>query len=459
MKTHKKSFVIQHSRSLLVVVIILAALFIDIIQGFAQDTTPPVDPNSAWGEVMNPDGSINYANLTDGGVVSQPADWMPSIPGVGSVDAEYHVYTTPSGNTILMPTASTLFFMSANPNESGFNAASSTLGTSGLSTAEGSNTFTGIAGLGTLFASLTGNGPNATISLPSGDQIQSQTFFEQVLSGQSDIFALAPTGLGNFLSSLFNTSTNDLANGDGLNLYTYMLLYTPGQCASVPGGCSAQQLALLQSLVPPLPTDEPLPAPNQCPAPVVIPGAIVRSGKLLAPNYPLVVGQDPNKRGVDILATASVKPTIRKTWSPKSEVECKAGANANGASNCKLPDGKPGHEKITGWTCEEHTETYPECISLASVTLKLTPASKDWILNELSIHYPGAYIHKGSISFGASTGCQWSQTYDKIQVEDPGNWDININGQTSGTPVSAARSFGGPAGQFGEWLKEIAIIK
>src|SRR5512138_94402 len=139
----------------------------------AQSENPPVDSGGAWSEVVNADGSINYSNLTDGGVVTQPADWMPNIPLVGQVDAEYHVYYTPSGNTILMPTATTLFFMSANPSESGFNAASSTLGTSGLSTAEGTNSFTGIAGLGTLWASLTGNGPETTLSLPNGEQILS----------------------------------------------------------------------------------------------------------------------------------------------------------------------------------------------------------------------------------------------------------------------------------------------
>ena len=90
----------------------------------------PTDPNSAWAEVVNADGSINYASLTDGGVVNQPADWMPNIPLIGPIPAEYHVYYTPSGNSIVMPTASTLFFMAASANESGFLSAASTMGTS-----------------------------------------------------------------------------------------------------------------------------------------------------------------------------------------------------------------------------------------------------------------------------------------------------------------------------------------
>ena len=438
--------------------VLLATLLImlDALPAFAQGPNPPVDPNGAWGEVVNSDGSINYDNLSDGGVVTQPAEWMPNIPLVSPVEAEYHVYYTPSGNTILMPTASTLFFMAANPSESGFNAAASTLGTGGLSTAEGTNTFTGIAGLGTLFASLTGQGPEATVSLPNGEQMLSGTFFQQVLTGQQDIYALGPAGLTNFLSSLFNSSTTDLANGNGLNLYTYMLLYPPAQCASVPGGCTPEQLTLL---IPPVIETETPPPAIACPAPVVTPGRIVRSGRLLAPDYPLVVGQDPDKRGADILVTVTVQPTIYTYWIQEPVFECKAGPNGNGVTNCTTDSGQPGHSKIVDWTCQEHRQTYNECVSLASATLRLTPESQDWILNELSIRYPGAYVHKPRFSFSATTGCQWTETYERIQIEDPGNWDIHINGQTSGTPVSAARPFGGPAGQFGVWLKEIAIIK
>jgi hypothetical protein len=425
---------------------------------FAQGTTPPVDPNSAWGEVMNPDGSINYDNLTDGGVVTQSTDWMPSIPLVGPVDAEYHVYYTPSGNTVLMPTASTLFFMASNPNESGFNAAASTLGTSGLSVADGTNTFTGIAGLGTMLASMTGNGPDATLTLPSGEQILSSDFFQQVVSGQQDIFALGPTGLTNFLSSLISQTSSDLQSGNGLNLYTYMLLYPPAQCGSVPGGCTPEQLALLQTLIPP--TEEPTPPPaNDCPAPEVIPGEIIKNGTKVAPNYPLVVGQDPDKRGVDISVDVHVEPTIVKSWTPEVETECQAGPNANGVTNCTTKNGQKGHEKIVGWTCEEHQQVYQECINFASTEINLTNDSRDWILNELSIRYPNAYIHKPRISMGSSHNCSWTQTFPKLQTADPGYWDILISGQTAGTPVSAPRTFGGAVGQFGVWLKEIAIIK
>ena len=180
---------------LLMLIVALVILLSNLLPpAFAQGTIPPVDPNSAWAEVVNPDGSINYANLSDGGVVNQPADWMPNIPLVGSIPAEYHVYYTPSGNSIVMPTASTLFFMAASANESGLLSAASTLGTSGLSTVESeSGNVVGFASLGAFFGALVGN---QDIGLPTGTT--STDFFNDVISGQADIWSLGPTGLIEF---------------------------------------------------------------------------------------------------------------------------------------------------------------------------------------------------------------------------------------------------------------------
>ena len=94
----------------------------------AQQQNPPVDPNSMWGEVVDQNGNIRYNNLTDLGTVQQSANWMPSIPGIGSLQASYHEYQTPSGNIVVLPTASTLFFMALNPQASGLAQADSQLG-------------------------------------------------------------------------------------------------------------------------------------------------------------------------------------------------------------------------------------------------------------------------------------------------------------------------------------------
>jgi hypothetical protein len=84
----------------LFMLVFILMTFLPARQVFAQD--------SAWSEVVDGNGNILYDRMTDQGVVTQAADWMPSItlPVVGtvSVPAEYHSYVTESGNTVLMPT-------------------------------------------------------------------------------------------------------------------------------------------------------------------------------------------------------------------------------------------------------------------------------------------------------------------------------------------------------------------
>ena len=424
--------------SLLFIFVFVLLTFLPSRQAFAQD--------GAWSEVVDSKGNIQYDQMTDQGVVTQTADWMPSItlPVVGtvSVPAEYHSYVTESSNTVLMPTASTLFFMTANANESGFLAAASTMGTSGLTTVNSDNgNVVGIASLGAFFGALAGN---QDIGLPS--TTSSTDFFNQVISGQTNIWSLSPDGIGNFLSSLLNPSLNDG------NLYTYMLLYTPGQCGSTPAGCSASQLDLLTALLPtPLPpTAVPTEPPSKpiCPDPSVKPGAISASASQVAPPYPLVVGQDPDRRGVDVQFSASVAPTIYTYYTtiPIYEDQCKT---ILGVRKCS--------KAITGYTCQVHTRSYPECIESASASMSLSKESREWILNELSIRYPEAYLHHPDFSFSGG-GCVFSASKDRVQVADPGNWNMNISGSTSGTPVSGPRSFS-RGGVFSAWLKEIVIIK
>jgi len=396
-------------------------------QAFAQD--------GAWSEVVDSNGNILYDQMTDQGVVTQSADWMPSmtLPGVGtvSVPAEYHSYVTESGNTILMPTASTLFFMAANANESGFSSAASTMGTSGLSTVNSDNgNVVGIASLGAFFGALVGN---QDIGLPT--TTTATNFFNQVVSGQANIWELAPNGLYNFLTSLASPSV-----ADG-SLYTYMLLYTPGQCSSTPAGCSAAQTALLPPIIPTLPpptivVTQPPPPVSPCPGSSVKQGAITASASKTAPPYPLVVGQDPDKRGVDVVFSASVAPTIY-TYYIAVPIRAK--------------------KVVTGYKCVKQVIVYPECVASASASISLTQESREWILNELSIRYPEAYLHHPSFSFNGG-GCAWSVSQDHVQVADPGDWNMLLSGHTSGTPVSSPRSFS-RKNLFTAWLKETVIVK
>lgn len=392
---------------------------------------------SVWGQVVNPDGSINYGDLTDNGVVTQPDAFMPSIPGFGQINAEYHVYTTSSGNQILMPTATTLFFMALDHSSALYtnpSAGTTPLGISSASSENG-NTLVGLAALGNLFSG----------SIQSGGQYD-QAFFNSIISGEQDVWQLGPEGIGNLFMSFMNVSFSDM------NLYTYMILIAPGVCNTSPVGCTPEQLALIPT---PPPTETATPEPVDCPLPQTIQGKISFEGTKIAPNYPLVIGQDPDKRGVDLQFSASVAPTRHITYEMVSEYGCAYSPGSPGGGNC----GVNQKRVVTGYHCEQHVEVFNECIQTVHGSARLTQSSREWILDELSVRYPEAFLHKPQFSFGAGSACSWSDTIEGVGIEDPGYWDISINGATSGTPVSIPRNFGGKVSTFEVWLKEIAIIK
>lgn len=421
-------------RALLAVVLILSlAVFRSAL---AQEVNPPAD--SAWNEVINSNGSIDYGSLTDNGVVTQPADFMPTIPGVGQINAEYHVYTTQSGNQVLMPTATTLFFMAADHDSAlytNLSMGTTPIGVSGAASSEG-NTLVGIAALGNLFSG----------SLQTGGEYN-ETFFNSVLDGSQNIWQVGATGIMSLLGSFYTQSLQDS------NLYTYMILIPPGACGSSPAGCTPEQLVVLET-PPPFPTDVPTEIPPlECPPPQVIPGRISFEGRKTAPNYPLVVGQDPDKRGVDFEFSASVAPTRYITHVLVPEYDCVPSPGFS--SGC----GANQRRVQTGYRCEQHIETLNECIESAHGSARLSEASREWILEELSIRYPEAYLHKPEFGFGSGGDCAWSDTELEVPIADPGYWDLSVFGSTSGTPVSAPRSFGGQVDTFEAWLKEIAIIK
>jgi len=396
------------------------------------------DDDSIWDGVIDENGEILYDNLIDQGIYQESADWMPSVDVLGNTIggvAEYHVYQTPDGTVIKLPTASTLFFMALNPGESGIGDASASHFT-------GAGTILAMPGV--ISALLQG----ANIDFSNTEYVNADQYADALLAGDADIWSLGAGDLWGLMMSLAEASFDDM------NLYTAMLLYTPD---NIP-----DELAEL------LPDDFEWPdiiLPPTCPAGRATQGAITKSGVLIAPNYPLVVGQDPGKRGVDIDFNVSVAPTI---WTYYEQVPIIDEACSNlgdlpaGDANCTRPNGLPGimQEEIVDWICEERTRSYPETIPVAYGSINLTQKSKDWILNTLSIRYPGAYIHKGSFRYPSSAGgSSWSYSAVGIQIADPGVWDISIGGRTSGTPVTDSRNFGGSAGSFEVWLKETAITQ
>jgi len=403
----------------------------------AQGTTPP---DSAWGEVVDENGNILYDNLTDFGVVQEPADWMPDVPGFGPMLAEYHAYQTPSGNFVLMPTASTLFFMALNPDASSLGSASA-LGN-------------GIGALEMLTAGYLTAEHLAEIGYTDSGQ-----FFQDVINGKTDIWTAFGNDTVRFLLDLLERSVIDQS------LYTMLLLYTPGQCSQLPGGCpdSAWQ--------PPTPGTPPT---SVCSAPTVQKGRISVSAGKTAPNYPLVVGQDEEKRGADAWWEVRVEPTIYTWWTqePVYDRVCSEWHTGDPARSCKTTPSMWYNNgftetKIVGYTCESHTRIYTESIPWATPSARLSETSRDWILNTLSIHYPGAYLHRPGFSWAGNPGTGsfqgntyvWPFSQTHIQFADPGYFDLAVAGSTTGTPVSDPRGFNLTGGQLDVWLLETTIIR
>jgi len=102
---------------------------------------------------------------------------------------------------------------------------------------------------------------------------------------------------------------------------------------------------------------------------------------------------------------------------------------------------------------------------LASASLK--ESSRDWILNDLALWYPGASLIHPDWNWrdGASQGCDASNTFsltltqEQVQIRDPGFYSLSLSGVTSGTPVSPSRSFQLPVGEFDAYLMMTTIIK
>lgn len=208
--------------------------------------------------------------------------------------------------------------------------------------------------------------------------------------------------------------------------------------------------------------------PPSCSAPRVFPGEITVSGLKLAPAYPLVIGQDDTKRGVDARWTLRIEPTVYVTWTAVPQYDRECGSLGGGAANCTRSNGLPGRfrDVQTGWRCEASTTYYPEGISSANIEASLSQASRDWILTgDLQIRYPGAYLRNPDMTFSGGSGGFSGNVFhfvyeqNRIPFADPGNWELSISGQTSGTAVSPPRSFGGVAGTLGVYLRETAIIR
>jgi hypothetical protein len=448
--------------------VILALILIPVQPTQAQDGSGQSD----WAGFLNPDGTMR-SDLVDLGETQMEASWMPNLSGDflnpfsdGFMDpyaqpgeATFHRYMDPAtGNIVVVPSASTLMFMGANADASGLSASSGQLGLgAGLM----------LEGMGTILAGQFNLDLGWVQSMGYRDSNQ---FMQSVINGETNIFSLPfSSSLTNFIMQLVGGGINDG------NIYTAMLMYNPGACASMPGGCPPELSELLKKLPcqgSDCPVDEDPCFPGdpkcdikvpECAEPQVFPGIVSTSARYLAPDHPIVVGQDPEKRGVDLEFTITVPPT-KVVYEELVEEEggyCTVEISYEGF----CPKDKWVGPEEPEFECVQHEVSYRESVVSAAARASLTANSRAWITGELASRYPGATIKhpdwawsNGQGGFQGDTYI-WRLTIPGVQVADPGFYSLDLSGLTSGTPVGPARNFGGAAGQFGVYLLEATIIQ
>ncbi len=422
-----------------------------------------------WGDFFDENGNLK-PGVVDLGQQRVPADWMPDVPGwvpdwIYDGVATYHMYALPSGETVLLPSATTLFFMVMNPRESGLVNANGQINSELGLRIQATGLVASGANAGEVIAALLGQFLNVPYTKELADAaIRGENAWSMLKEGDAfNIFRIL----------------RDAITQDRNSLYLAMFLYS--SCQNSPTGCPQ---ALIDELLrrgncPPslCPGGNPTPdrVVQKCGAPTVTQGRISATAVKTAPNYALVTGQDPEKRGVDLQFSLTIEPTIYRYYTLEERTEInKRCVNPQGSivelpppieQNCKAPNRYIEQEEEVEY-CVLHEQTFCEQARvLASASLK--KSSRDWILNDLAQWYPGATLIRPDWNwrFGASQGCdasntfRWTLVQEKVQIRDPGFYAMSVSGITSGTPVSQSRSFQIPAGEFDAYLMMTTIIK
>ncbi len=464
------------SQIFLAITLVLSQVFAFVPAVQAQEGGP--DP---WANVFDSEGNLLPSVVDMGEIVtSPPPDWWPSNAVTDALGfyPSYHQYVTAAGDVVIVPSASTLFFMALNSGESGLDGAYGSAG---------SGSGQQIMGAAYLVGLLTGlesgqNLLNGLAGIPefldSSGNVDPNKFADALISGDMDIWSLGGD-VWNVLGELIKKSQEDAM------FATTFLLYVQGNCASSPTGCPANLCQIVPTACPPDPNDPTKPGtpvdPPSCPATTIHIGSPTLKVYPVAPASPLVVGQDPEKRGADVGVEVTIPPTIYEYYVPipvwEEIEECNLpDGGYTGTLDCKTDNILPANNGyitrdmyLVRFDCEHHVEVYPEPISMVNAQASLTGASREWIIHDLGAYYYGAEVYQSNYSIipglGAATvGCDGSGTcaaralVEKIQFRDPGNYVLNLRVQTMGTPVTTGRLLTG-AGSMGVSMISARLIE
>lgn len=374
-----------------------------------------------WAEVFLSDGNLN-PDLIDLGVTTDHPEWMSMDLPFGQtieLEANYHRFQTASGNIVVLPSASTLFFMAMNPQTSGLANMYGGLGN-------------GLGGVISFLGLVAGDNLDwSRIQADHPEYTQPNQFWNAVLNGQQDVWTYF-SGWG-FITNLLQMSWDDTA------LRSVYLLYMNGvlDCDSLPGGCSG-------IVTPPPPA-------RQCPEPTVRLQQPVLWIQKTAPNNPLVIGQDPEtRRGADIQARVTIPPVIFSWYEPIYEERdiCRA-VRAGETADCSTGLGSSVKDGVTDTIlvfkeCRTLVERLPDAVANMQARATLDGASQDWITSKLGQTHYEAFIHQASFilipGLGTWTGgCDGSGTCTatgqalRVPFADPGTFLLRLDVVTSGT--------------------------
>jgi hypothetical protein len=440
-------------------VAVLVALTL-IVPAQAQEGTPG---STGWGDFFDADGVLKPGvTQTE---VSRPADWMPSINILGQwgveMQATYNVYTAPDGATAMTPSASTLLFMAMNPQESGLANAN---GEVALGAGAALQAFGSVLG-GNITAQQLVSDVIQQVGGAALSYVDANHFADAIISGNGNAWSFlggANSDTWHIFEQLMRSSTQQG------NLYLVALIYD--SCAKAPGGCPPQlcqssptacglPAPVVPEVLPPGVEPPPLPtAPPSCPGPSVSQTTPTSSIEKGGPNFPLVVGQDPEQRGADVEASVNI-PNVIYTWHEpifEPETVCQGGKKGV-PQTCQVIQVFKG--------CRAHRESLPERVTNARATATLTDTSRDWIIHELGATWYGAYIHQDSFNlkqYGHPTAgcggnsCSFTLSATKVPFADPGYFDLKVQVNTAGTffngrMITKPRVLGG-SGKLRTWV-------
>ncbi|NSW52918.1 MAG: hypothetical protein HPY85_10470 [Anaerolineae bacterium] len=442
------------TKLLIAITLVLSQVIAFTPPAYAQEGTQ--DP---WANVFDAEGNLLPTVVDLGEVELDPSPaWWPQAGVLDLIGFHptYHQYVTANGDVVVVPSASTLFLMTLNPEASGLVNAEGYIGN----------------GVGSLMINMmlaTQGGQSILDRMGEFGYTDPNLFADAVISGEVNIWSFGGTDILNMMRELLQVS------GEDFMFATTYLLYIQGTCANSPTGCPAN----LCEIAPVACQDDdgdgqidPIPS---CPNATITPGSVSYSAQKLEPNNPIPVGQDPGRRGVDIAFHVEIGPTVYEYYVmiPVLEdvEECYVPDGGYGGTlNCKTDDALPANngywrttQEIVDFECEQHILAYPEPIIGATAMAALSEGSEEWITGNLASYYYEADVYQNSYSLFPTYGlvqvgcdannvCTGDGSALRVPFRDPGLYRVNLSVQTGGTPVTTGRTITGTGTDFQIYL-------